>query len=337
MPDGGLMVSVLSASYPRGVTPGARLELTGSRLPVPADGPPRVWVGALEARVVAASSWAVSIIVPVECAGGPTPVRVDGVEGDTLVIDVARVLATDVHHVDSPVCAPDGTVYATQSGTRENKSETPLYRIGPDGTRVSLTPAISNPTSLALGPDDAVYVSSRFEGVVYRLNERGDAERYVSDLGVPTGLAFGRDGALYVGDRSGSILRVSPGAGREVETFATLPPSVAAFHLAMGPDDCLYVTVPTLASRDVVYRISPDRQVDAWYTGFGRPQGLNFDATGTLFVVDALAGSAGLYRVEIGASPPEPELVVAAPQLVGVASHPDGGLVLASSDTLWRL
>ncbi len=267
--------------------------------------------------------------------------RVDGVTGDTLVVDVARTLATDIHQVDSPVCVADGTIYATQSGTRENKSATPLYRIAPDGAREALTVDIANPTSLALGPDDAVYVSSRFEGLVYRVNPRGEVDVYASELGVATGLAFGRDGALYVGDRAGSILRVSPGttpdATRQVDPFASLPPSVAAFHLARGPDDCLYVTAPTLASRDTIYRITPDRQVDSWYTGFGRPQGLTFDSTGTMFVVDALAGSAGLYRIDMTTRTPEPELIVAAPQLVGVASHPHGGLVLASNDTLWRL
>jgi sugar lactone lactonase YvrE len=174
------------------------------------------------------------------------------------------------------------------------------------------------------------------------VDSRGTAEVYAGQLGVATGLAFGKDGALYVGDRSGSILRVAPNMSadtgmRQVDTFASLPPSVAAFHLAMGPDDCLYVTAPTLASRDAIYRITPDREVDTWYTGFGRPQGLTFDRSGALFVVDALAGAAGLYRIDLATKNPEPELIVAAPQLVGVAAHPYGGLVLAASDRLWRL
>lgn len=331
----------LTACYPRGAVPGGRVELTGSRLPVPADRPPRVWFGASEARVAAASPRALAVVVPAECEGGPTPVRVEGVDGDSLVVDVARRLATDVHQVDSPVCLPDGTLYATVSGTRERRPEAPLLRIGPDGAREALAVEIPNPTSLAIGPDEALYVSSRFEGAVYRVDARGLVERWAEDLGVPTGLAFGRDGALYVGDRSGSILRVvpgaAPGAPRQVETFASLPASVAAFHLAMGPDDCLYVSVPTLASRDVIYRVSSSRQVDTWYTGFGRPQGLAFDRTGALLAVEALAGAAGLHRIDIGAATPMPELIVAAAQLVGVASHPDGGLVLASSDTIWRL
>ncbi len=321
--------------------PGARLELTGSRLPQPSDGPPRVWFGALDARVAASSSRSLTVVVPAECAGGPTAVRVEGVDGDTLMVDIARPLGMDLHLVDNPLCLPDGTIWATHSGTRENKSTTPLSRFSADGAREDLAVEIANPTSLALGPDDAVYVSSRFEGVVYRVTERGLTETYATDLGVATGLAFAPDGALFVGDRAGSVLRIAPGVGdngrRVVETFASLPPSVAAFHLAMGPDGWLYVAAPTLASRDVIYRISPEREVQTWCRSFGRPQGLAFDRHGTLLVVEGLAGSAGLYRVDPSATTPEPELIVSAPQLVGVAVHPTGELILASSDALWRL
>ncbi len=334
-------MSVLSASYPRGAVPGVRLQLTGSRLPLPADAPPRVWFGSREARVASASTRAITVIVPPECEGGPTVVRIDGLDGESLMVDVARRLADDVHQVDSPVCTPDGTVWATVSGSRDEKPSTPLYKIGPDGAREGVVATIGNPTSMTVGPDGAVYVSSRFEGVVYRVTDRGTAEAFASDLGVATGLAFGRDGALYVGDRSGSIMRIAPSAvsnpSREVETFASLPPSVSAFHLAMGPDDCLYVAAPTLAARDVIYRITPDRRVDSWFTGFGRPQGLAFDPAGTLFVVEGLAGSAGLYRIDVSKASPEPELIVSAQQLVGVAVHPQGGLVLASADTLWQI
>ena len=72
--------------------------------------------------------------------------------------------------------------------------------------------------------------------------------------------------------------------------LATLPPSVAAFHLAFGPDGYLYVTAPTLGTHDAVYRITPDGEVSPFCAGFGRPQGLAFDAAGHLYVVDALAG-----------------------------------------------
>jgi sugar lactone lactonase YvrE len=180
-----------------------------------------------------------------------------------------------------------------------------------------------------------MYVSSRFEGHVYRLTSDDTVELFASDLGVATGLAFDRDGALYVGDRSGTVFRVSP--DRRVESFATLPASVAAFHLAFGPDGSLYVAAPTLASHDPVYRITPDRAVDVFRDGFGRPQGLAFDEHGDLYIVDALAGAAGLFRVRADDPAEPPELVLSAPALVGVAIDPQGGLVLASNDVIWRL
>jgi sugar lactone lactonase YvrE len=150
---------------------------------------------------------------------------------------------------------------------------------------------------------------------------------------VACGIAFGPDGSLYVGDRSGSVLRVS---GKEVSLFATLPASVAAFHLAFGPDDALYVTAPTLSSHDPVYRIEASGAVEVFYEGLGRPQGLAFDSEGRLYVVDALAGASGLYRfsVDRGAVP---EPVIVGGSLIGLAFDPRGGLVLASSDTVYRL
>ncbi len=105
----------------------------------------------------------------------------------------------------------------------------------------------------------------------------------------------------------------------------------------MGPDDCLYVAAPTLATHDAIYRVTRDRLVDVIYAGFGRPQGLAFDSTGALYVVDALAGEAGVYRLDVGRAQSEAELVLTAPSLVGLTFDPEGGLLLASADTVWRL
>ena len=142
-------------------------------------------------------------------------------------------------------------------------------------------------------------MSSRFEGSVYRVKPDGTYETFAENLGIACGLAFGRDGTLYVGDRSGTLFGVAPDG--TASTIATLPASVAAFHLAVGPDDHLYVTGPTLGPYDHVYKINPRTQeVDRLYGGFGRPQGLAFDSQGALYVVEALAGWSGLYRLLTG-------------------------------------
>ena len=101
---------------------------------------------------------------------------------------------------------------------------------------------------------------------------------FTEGMGIATGIAFDRDGNLYVGDRSGSIFKISP--DKEIFVFATLEPSIAAYHLAFGLDDYLYVTGPTTSSFDSIYRMSPSGEVERFFTGLGRPQGLAFDIEG---------------------------------------------------------
>jgi sugar lactone lactonase YvrE len=184
---------------------------------------------------------------------------------------------------------------------------------------------------MAVGPDGHLYVSSRFEGAVYRVNDAGSHKQVASDLGVACGIAFDEDGWMYVGDRSGTIFRVRDG---RASTFATIPPSVAAFHLAMSVEQELFVTAPTLNAYDYVYRIDPQGQVRTMPSPLGRPQGLAFAPDGTLHVVDALAGASGVYRfANLDAAP---ELVVSGTALVGIAFGPQGEIVVSSNETAYR-
>ena len=329
------MAHVITALRPGWAVPGGVVSIEGVHLPVPADGPPHVLVGAADAHVSSASNRNLRIVVPPDVEGGELAVRIDELPGETIYLQVAHVLAAGVHQVDNPAFGADGFLYCTMSGSRSTKAAVPLYRVSDAGTREPVAVDIANPTSMAVGPDGRLYISSRFDGSVHRLMEDGHAEMYATELGTATGLAFGVDGTLFVGDRSGSILRVSP--DRQVETYAAIPASVAAFHMAMGPDQCLYVAAPTLSTHDVIYRITKDRLVDEVSGGFGRPQGIAFDSSGSLYVVDALAGATGLYRVDVSNAKAEPELVVSAPSLVGVAFDPKGGLILSSPNTVWRL
>jgi sugar lactone lactonase YvrE len=167
---------------------------------------------------------------------------------------------------------------------------------------------------------------------VYRVGEDGSVEPFASDLGVACGLVFDDEGMLFVGDRTGTVFRVDQ-AG-QATILASLPSSVAAFHVAIGPDKALYVTAPTLTTYDSVYRVDRDGTVTTRHAGFGRPQGIAFDAQGSLLVVEALAGVSGLYRLPAEGPP---ELVLSGPGLVGVAVNPRGGLVVCSNDTAYRL
>lgn len=303
----------------------------GSGLYAGGGGVPVVRVGGLAARVVMASGARLSIEVPDGLARGRHAVTVDGAEGAP-GLDVGAPLATGVHQVDSPAFGPDGTLYVTFSGTRGQRVPVSVFRVADDGEKTPFLTGLANATSMAFDARGALHVTSRLDGCVYRASAAGETEVVARELGTACGIAFGSDGTMFVGDRSGTVFRI--GSGSRVVPFASLPPSIAAFHLAAGPGDALYVTAPTMATCDRVYRIDRQGAVRAICGGFGRPQGMAVDAGGALYVVDAVAGGAGLYRVQEGAPR---ALVLSAPALVGAAFDPRGGLVVASNDTVYRL
>jgi sugar lactone lactonase YvrE len=294
-------------------------------------GPP-VRLGHHPVRVVAARVSRLTVLVPPGLPGGTHRLHVDGVEGDQPLIEIGTVVAAGLHQVDNPVVDAEGRLYVTYSGSRGEQVPVSIFRISRDGTRESLVTGLVNATALAFDPQGRLHVSSRFEGIVYRVDSNGQYEPVVTDVGVACGLAFAPDGTLFIGDRSGTIFRVR--SNGQATMMATLPQSVAAFHLAMGPDRALYVTAPTLTSRDHVYRVQLDGHVEIAWTGFGRPQGLTFGPDGFLYVVEALAGASGVYRLTPGR---EPELVIAGEGLVGVAFEPSGSVIVSSNERAWRL
>ena len=321
----------ISAVRPLWGVQGGRIVLSGDGFRV--DPPMEVRIGGELARAARLSPKSIDVIVPDGLEGGRTAVRLEGAPGETAYVDIAIPLATGLHLVDNPVFDRHGNLYVTFSGSRGQQAPISLFVVRPDGTREPFAGEVPNPTSMAFDREGRLYVSSRFDGSVHRITADGTVSTYATDLGVACGIAFGPDDLLYVGDRSGSILRVDGGKATAV---ATLPPSVAAFHLAFGPDGHLYVAAPTLAPRDPVYRVSMDGGVEVFEHGFGRPQGLAFDDQGCLYVVDAIAGGSGVYRIRLDRREP-PELVLDGGGLIGLAFDPRGGLVLVSQDTAFRL
>ena len=310
---------------------GAHVTLRGSGFRRPDTGLPAVRVGAVPAQLVTVSASRIRLVVPAGLARGRHRVTVDGAAGGA-DLDVGTPLTGGVHQVDSPVFGPDGTLFATFSGTRGQRVPVSVFRVSGDGEKTPFLTDIANATSMAFDAGGTLHVTSRFDGCVYRVRADGTTDIAARDLGVTCGIAFGSDGTMFVGDRSGTVFRI--GSSAHVVPFASLPPSLAAFHLAMGAGDMLFVTAPTMATYDHVYRIDRQGAVTIVSSEFGRPQGMTVDADGTLYVVDAVAGGAGLYRVREGAPR---TLVLAAPSLVGAAIDPRGGLVVASNETIYRL
>jgi len=319
----------ISSVRPLRAVEGGRITIHGSAFP--SDRLQTIPLGETPARVAFASSRRLVVTVPEDIEGGPTPVKIPGVPGETAYVSVGAKWATGLHQVDNPVFDAHGNLFVTYSGSRGQEAPVSIFRVTRDGTREPFASGIVNATSMAIGPDGALYVSSRFEGAVYRIDGTGSHEQVASDLGVACGIAFDRDGSMFVGDRSGTIFRVRDG---EASAFAAIPASVAAFHLAMSAEQELFVTAPTLNAYDYVYRIDREGQVRKLPSPLGRPQGLAFAPDGSLHVIDALAGASGVYRFADLDAPPE--MVVSGGALVGIAFGPQGEVVVASNETAYR-
>jgi len=303
-----------------------RVTISGSGFAV--NGASEVLLRETPARIAFASSRRLVITIPDELEGGRASVRL----GDTMLgsVSIGSTWATGLHQVDNPVFDRSGNLFVTYSGSRGQEAPVSIFRVTAAGTREPFASGIVNATSMAIGPDGRLYVSSRFEGVVYRVAPDGTPEQVASDLGVACGIAFDEDGWMFVGDRSGTIFRVRDG---RASAFAALPPSVAAFHLAMSPENELHVTAPTLGTYDPIYKLDRRGQITTIASSLGRPQGITFGADGRLYVVDALAGSSGLHRLEPdGSFTP----IVAGGTLVGVAFGPSGELIVTSNETAYR-
>lgn len=294
-----------------------------------------VLVGDAPAQVVALGPRRVLAIVP-ETKGGRVPVTLwSGDESsEPAYITVARKLAGDLHPVANPAFDPDdGALFVTRSGSRGEELPVTLFRIDISGDVSEYSGDITNPTGIAFSRDGQMFVTSRLEGVVYKINAFKEAVAFARNLGVATGIAFDQDGLMHVGDRTGTIFKVN-GIGEE-RAWTQLEPSVSAFHLAFGPDDSLYVTGPTVTSFDSICRINPDGEVDMFFKGLGRPQGLAFDRDGNLYVAAALGGRRGIVRISPDGS--DAKVVVAGINLIGLAFSASGEMAVVSIDSVYSL
>ncbi len=171
------------------------------------------------------------------------------------------------------------------------------------------------------------------QGEVYAVGRDGGSSVFATGLGIATGIAFDADGVMHVGDRMGTIWRVHDVG--DAEPFATLDASVAAFHLAFGPDGRLYVTAPGLASQDAVFAIDKHGEVSVFFRGFGRPQGLAFDKSGNLYVAACYQGRHGIARLSPNGK--SCEQFVAGDNVVGLCFTRAGEMIVATRDSVYSL
>lgn len=322
---------------PRLALPGGEIVVEYQGLFLESGMQPAFSIDGHAARAIGASSRRAVLEVPSVFQGGrDAGVKLDfgGSIAEIHALTIAELIKDGFHFVANPAVDPkDGTIVMTRSGGRGQMIGNTLFRLEADGYVDELPVNVMNPTGVAFGPDRELYVTNRRDGEVYRIERNEDAVTIASGLGIATGLAFDKNGVLFVGDRAGTIYRILDDGSPDV--FAKLEPSVAAYHLAFGPDGRLYVSAPGLASHEPVYAIDKSGTVETYFRGFGRPQGIAFGADGTMYIAACYRGKRGIFAVEYesGAA----THIVAGNMIVGLCFNAEGDMIIATGETLFSL
>ena len=322
----------IEAVTPTCVLPGGEVRIVGKSLRPQELRQPSVRFGDVEGAVLISSDDFLVARVPETASSGPVVVGTNGHVSNPHSIQVAVPIAANLHPVTNPALDREGNIYVTFSGSRGQKVPVSIYKID---TGYNLKPFLTdmmNATAIAFDREGKMYVSSRHDEAVYQVAPNGTMSTYAEGMGTATGIAFDRQQNLYVGDRSGTIFKIA--RDRQIFVFATLEPSVSAYHLAFGPQGDMFVSGPSTSSFDCVYKIDPQGNVSVFYRGLGRPQGLALDVEGNIYVAASLAGKRGIVKITPQG---KANLHVSGHGLVGLAFAPGKSAVLATSNAVHHI
>src|SRR6266404_3319173 len=317
---------------PAAAIPGGEIVIHGSGFASRTGARPIVHFGEGEASLVLATDNRLIARVPDNASGGTVRVATTQSESQPHPVSIAVQIADNLHPVGNPAVDSDGNIYVTFSGPRGQRVPVSLYKVTSNFSIKPFVTSLMNPSGLAVDRQGNLFVSCRNDGTIHKVSADGRSEQWIEGMGIATGIAFDSDQNLFVGDRSGTIFKISP--DREIFVYATLEPSVAAYHLAFHPNGELFATGPTTSTFDRLYRITPGGDVTTFFRGLGRPQGLAFDRDGNLFVAASLGGRRGIVRITPQG---RADLALSGSGIVGMALLPYGRAIVTTSSALFTL
>jgi len=230
-------------------------------------------------------NWAGLMAVGVACTTS-APAR-----GDTFFVSnyidgtISRISATGVKSTFATVNrAPYGLVFdrAGNLFVAQAQATNKISLITPGGS-VSTYKSLAqgyDATTLAYGPDGAMYVASQGG---FNIRKAGATTAFATGFTLPFGMVFDQDGTLYVADQNNA--RISKVA-RNGTVSLFLAGISGCWGMALDASGNLYAS-----SGSVVYKIKTDGTKSVFASGFSFAGGIAFDTSGDLYVVDQSANS----------------------------------------------
>ena len=282
---------VIAKVEPTAAITGGELHIRGEHLAT--DGLPTVRLGNQKAHLIVAGDSYIIARVPDSAIVGEVQVSAGGAMSATHETHLGIQIAESLHPVANPAVDREGNVYTTFSGSRGHKAPVSVYKTDTSYNTRPFVTDLMNATGWHLTGKASFTHRAGTTGSSIRSHRAATCRSMRKVWAWLRGIAFDRDENLYVGDRSGTVFKIS--RSRQIYVFATLEPSIAAYHLAFGPEDYLYVTGPTTSSFDAVHRISKAGEVETYYRGLGRPQGWPLTPMGACMWLDHSQDGAALF------------------------------------------
>jgi hypothetical protein len=173
-----------------------------------------------------------------------------------------------------------------------------LKRYLPNGLSEIVADDISEVSGVAVGSDGTIYASATQAGQIIKINEDKTQEVLADGLVLPQALALAGDGTLYVavGGAGDSDVFSMPQFGSTLMsvssegTVTKMADINAAADIALASDNSIFV-----ASKDIIYKVTPPNTVEIFAQGFKWIRGVAFDAAGNLLASDDTANA--IYRI----------------------------------------
>ena len=252
-------------------------------------------IGDVQAPVVIGSDSLVIVKVPDGASAGELWSARATAASETWNCDIGIPIAENLHPVTNPAVDRSATSTPLSAVRAGQKVPVAVYRIDLNFNMRPFINDMMNADRHCRGPDGLIYISSRFDGMVYQVTPNGNMSVFVEGMGVATGICFRSTRQSVRRRPQRHDFQNQP--DRQIFVFATLEPSIAAYHLAWGPDQHLYVSGPDdIELRQHLPR-ADNGDVEIFYRGLGRPQGMAFDAGTISTPPHRYMGRKGVVRI----------------------------------------